>query len=125
MRADVPPANPLPAITVYTDDEINQFVSAARGRDLRWWVLPSLPGRQRRRVGEALSLRWEWFRLEDFPRNVKLPTNKTHRLQYIPLSKRSAQDVFTAPNILRLMHEQRSGRRAFKAPCAGIPLPLP
>lgn len=121
--ADIPPPNPLPAIRVYSDAEIEQFVSSARGRDLRWWAFMAFIADTGRRVGEVLSLRWEWFRLEDWPAYVELPFNKSARPQYIPLSTRLTTTVFTDEVILKLMHEKRTGQRAFRRSPLEHPFP--
>jgi integrase len=114
QRADIAPVNPPTAITVYTSEELETFVSAARGVDLRWWALLTFLVDTGRRIGEALSLRWEWLRLHDTPAYLELPTNKTRRPQYVPLTRRLTEHVFTAANITVLAREQREGRRAFQ-----------
>lgn len=122
-RDDIPPPNPLPAITVYSAEEVDRLVSAARGRDLRWWAFLSVLSSTGRRVGEVLSLRWDWFRLEETPPYIELPVNKTRKPQLIPLARHLHKEVFSDENILRLMHEQRNGRRAFHRSSLVHPFP--
>ena len=112
-RSDVPPVAPPTAITVYSKDELERFVGAALGVDIRWWAFLVFLVDTGRRVGEALSLEWDWFRMHDSPAYVELPTTKTHQPQYVPLTRRLRTDVFTEEVILRLTSEVRHGRRQF------------
>lgn len=97
-KADVPPKNPLPSISVYSAEEMRTFVDAARGVDIRWWAFMAYLVDTGRRIGETLSLRWDHFRLLEDPAYVELPDTKTDA-QYVPLSARLVHDVFTPENI--------------------------
>lgn len=112
-KADVPPKNPLPAISVYSEADMEAFVSASRGVDLRWWAFLTYLVDTGRRVGETLSLRWAYFRLDAEPPYVELPDTKTDA-QYVPLSRRLTQDVFT-PDHVEWM-KQTPLRRGSSAP---------
>lgn len=98
-KADVPPKNPQPAISVYSAEEMETFVSAARGVDVRWWAFMTYLVDTGRRVGETLGLRWAYFRLDESPAYVELPGTKNGDNQYVPLTRRLVEDVFTPENI--------------------------
>lgn len=106
--ADIPPSNPDPAITVYSELEMEKLVSAALGRGLRWFCFMAYLCDTGRRVGETLNLRWDWFRLEQRPPYVEVPTTKTDP-QYVPLTKRLYHDVFTPTTIETLKGVEREG----------------
>jgi integrase len=123
MRSDIPAPNPLPAITVYSRDEMENIISAARGDSLRWWALVTFIADTGRRIGETLSLRWDWFRLHDQPAYVELPHNKSGRPEYVPLTRRLRDEVFTTQHIEKLAQEQRNGRRRFERDPLIFPFP--
>ncbi len=104
LRADVPPENPPPAITVHTAAEVELLVNSARGRGLRWWAFLAFLADTGRRVGEALGIRWEWLRLHEERPYVALPWTKAARPQYVPLSRRLIEEVFTPENMAALKH---------------------
>lgn len=97
--ADVPPKNPMPAISVYSESDMERFVTAARGVDIRWWAFMAYLVDTGRRIGETLSLRWDHFRLDDALAYVELPETKTNEPQYVPLTERLAREVFTPEHI--------------------------
>lgn len=70
-----------------------------------------------------LSLRWDWLRLEETPPYFELPVNKSRRPQLIPLTQKLSQTIFTDENVLKLMHEERTGRRAFHRSPLEYPFP--
>lgn len=115
-KRDIPAPNPRSKITVYSRDEIERLISAARGRDLRWWMFMTTMADTGRRVGEVLGMEWDWFRLDHEPPYVELPTTKNGRPNYVPLTKRLKCEVFTDDNIRKLATEQRKGRRQFNRP---------
>src|SRR3546814_10893167 len=78
------------------------FVSAARGVDLRWWAFITYLVDTGRRVGETLSLRWTYFRLDSEPPYVELPDTKNGDHQYVPLSHRLSEVVFTPEHIEKM-----------------------
>lgn len=102
LRADIPPENPPLAVTVYTAAEIELLVNAARGRGLRWWAFVAFLADTGRRVGEALSIRWDWLKLDENPPYVALPWTKAARPQYVPLGRRLREEVFTPQNVSAL-----------------------
>lgn len=108
---DIPPNNPDPPITVYSELEMERLVSAAAGRGLRWYAFMAYLCDTGRRVGETLNLRWEWFRLEQTPPYVEVPTTKTDP-QYVPLTRRLCLDVFTPTAIETLKNEQGDWKRS-------------
>jgi integrase len=101
-KPDVPPKNPLPAISVYSPDDMEMFVSAARGVELRWWAFMAYLVDTGRRVGETLSLRYSYLRLDESPAYAELPDTKNGQSQYVPLSMRLVKEVFTAENIEKM-----------------------
>lgn len=111
LRTDVPGKNPPKPITVYTKAEMELFVSAAKGVELRWWALMCFLADTGRRVGEALELRWDWLKLDSAPPYFELPYQKNGNPQYIPLGRRLREEVFTPPNIAKLKHGRASLRR--------------
>lgn len=111
QKADTPPSNPDPAITVYSELEMERLVSAALGRGLRWFCFMAYLCDTGRRVGETLNLHWDWFRLEQRPPYVEVPTTKTDP-QYVPLTKRLYQDVFTPETVHKLRTERSRWRRS-------------
>lgn len=113
LDSDIPPPNPLPAISVYSRDEVEAFIAAARGQGLRWWALVTFMADSGRRIGDALSLRWEGLRLHEPPGYFELPHNKSGKPQYVPLTRRLHGQVFTEANIATLAGEYRTGRRRF------------
>lgn len=104
-NGDAPPMNPPPPITVYTDKEMETFVSAARGVNLRWWALIATLADTGRRVGELLEWQWAWFNMTAKPPHVQMPSSKNGEQQYVPLTRRLADEVFTPENRLRLQAE--------------------
>ena len=109
-REDIPPNNPDPPISVYSELEMEKFVAAAAGRGLRWYAFMAYLCDTGRRVGETLNLRWDWFRLEQTPPYVEVPTTKTDP-QYVPLTKRLVVDVFTPTAIATLCLERGDWKR--------------
>lgn len=98
-KGDVPPKNPMPAISVYSAADMEAFVSAARGVDVRWWAFMAYLVDTGRRVGETLALRFSHFRLDETPPYVELPGTKNGDNQYVPLTARLAGEVFTPEHI--------------------------
>jgi len=113
-RADVPAPNPQRPITVYSAAEVEAFVAAARGKGLRWWAFLTFLADTGRRVGEVLSLRWDWYRPSESPPYFELPQTKTREPQYVPISQRLRNDVFTPEHTRQLQDDVRKGRRAFQ-----------
>jgi integrase len=96
---DVPPKNVGRPIVVLTDDERERIVSAARGGGLRWWAFVSTLSETGRRANEVLGLEWSWLKLEADRPHFVLPTTKAGRPQYVPLSRRLREEVFTPENV--------------------------
>lgn len=103
--ADLPCRNPQRPITIYTPDETERLVVAARARGLRWWAFLATMVDTGRRVGEVLSLEWSWFHLQESPAYVELPHTKNGTPQYVPLGTRLHERVFTPENIVQLKTE--------------------
>lgn len=113
-ESDCPAKNPAPPIVVYSDEEMRRLVDASRGYgDIRWWAFVTFLVDTGRRVGETLGLEWTHFRLDQRPPYVELPTTKNGDPQYVPLTRRLAEQVFTPENIDMLRFEARSGARRF------------
>lgn len=102
---DAPPMNPPPPITIYTEEQMDLFVNAARGVNFRWFALMAMLADTGRRIGELLQLQWAWFNLTATPAHIALPTTKNGEQQYVPLSRRLREQVFTDEGIHRLKTE--------------------
>lgn len=113
-RSDVPAPNPQRPIVVYSPSEVEAFVASARGKGLRWWALLTFLADTGRRVGEALNLRWDAYRPDEKPPYFELGITKNGRPQYVPLSRRLVEDVFSPEHIELLRNDVRKGRRAFQ-----------
>lgn len=122
-REDVPPRNPKPAITVYTPDEMERFVAAARGVDVRWWALITFLVDTGRRIGETLDIEWEWLKLDTDPAYVEFPHTKNGEAQYVPLTKRLREEVFTPENRVWMMTHEKAGSMAFHRDVTTHPFP--
>lgn len=120
---DVPARNPKPPIVVYSQEEMEAFVAAARGVDVRWWALITFLVDSGRRIGETLDIEWEWLRLDADPAYVEFPHTKNGEPQYVPLTKRLRDEVFTPENISWMKSHERSGRNAFRRPVDKHPFP--
>lgn len=105
QETDIPPKNPPKPITVYSAEEMELFVNAARAKGLRWWLLVTFVADTGRRIGEALNLRWDQFR-PGSPPYFELPTNKTGEPQYVPVTRRLAA-ALTPENIAHLKAEKQ------------------
>jgi integrase len=115
-RADLPPENPQGAIQVYTAEEVELMLSAARGNSLRWWAFLTFLADTGRRVGEVLGLQWAWFRLDGERPYVELPHTKNGRPQLVPLSRRLREEVFTPEHIDQLkLAENRNMAKAARS----------
>lgn len=121
-RADVPPQNPVPAITVYSQTELEAFFQASKGRGLRFHAFLAFLIDSGRRVGEALALEWDWFRLDDYPPYIELPSTKTTP-QYVPLTKRLTEEVFTPFLVRSLKGDVREGLRSWTRDPSVHPFP--
>lgn len=96
--------NPPKPIVVYSADELEVLRTAALGVSFRFQALITFLADTGRRVGEALSLEWDWLRLAEDPPYFELPVQKNGRPQYIPLGAR-LQEVFSEDGRLRLKAE--------------------
>ncbi len=117
---DPPAKNPQRPIVVYRADEVEALVTAARGKSLRWWAFMATMAHTGRRVGEVLSLRWEWLSLDSEVPHFNLPHTKNKRQAYVPLDKFLIADVFTDDNVERLQGE---GLGRFKREPSEFPFP--
>jgi len=119
--AIAPPAkNPQPPIVVYRAAEVERIVEAARGKSLRWFVFLATVAHTGRRVGEVLSLRWEWLHLDSDVPHFELPHTKNGRQHYVPLDAFLREQCFTPANVVVLRADAR-GR--FSRDPAGFPFP--
>lgn len=107
-KADRPRSVPQRPIVVYTAHEVELLLAIARSRDLRYGMFLTTIAETGRRVSEILSLRWDWLNLDCERPYFDLPTSKTKRQAFVPLSKRLREDVFTPANIERLKVKGRS-----------------
>lgn len=101
-KDDFPAKNPDKDIVIYSPEEMELFCSASWGRSLRWGCLINFLAHTGRRVGEALALQWDWFRLGESPPYVELPFTKNGQAQYVPLGEYLPERAFTPENIERL-----------------------
>jgi len=115
VRDDDRPFVPLPPIETYTAREVEAFVSASRGVSLRWWAFLATIADTGRRVGEVLSLRWEWLSLESSTPHFQLPTTKNRRQAFVPLTHRLRSEVFVSTVIDRLQNVNETGRTRNKS----------
>lgn len=122
-KRDIPSPNPRSKITVYSRQEIETLITAARGRDLRWWAFVTTMADTGRRVGEVLGMEWDLFRLHHEPAYIELPMTKNGRPNLVPLTNRLTGEVFTDKHIQLLMTEQRNGRRQFNRSPEVYPFP--
>ena len=122
-REDVPPRNPKAPISVYSEVEMEAFVRAARGVDLRWWALITFLVDTGRRIGETLSIEWDWVRLDADPAYVELPDTKNGEPQYVPLTRRLRDEVFTPANIEWMKSHEKAGHMAFRRDVSRHPFP--
>lgn len=114
-NTDVPPSNPQPSIVVYSEEEIETILGAARAGGLRWWAFLTFLADSGRRVGEALGLRWEWFRFDQDQPFVELPWTKNGTQQYVPLGRRLREEVFTPEHVEKLRVWTEGGNPPQKA----------
>lgn len=107
LPSDVPPANPAPQIVTYTPEEVDRFKALSWTHGVRWGVFINYLAETGRRVGETLALEWRWFRFDEEPPYVELPSEvtKARKAQYVPLNSALRTHVFT-PEHIRLMKEE-------------------
>lgn len=108
---DTPPNNPRKAITVYTDDEVDRMIAAARGRSLRWWAFLATLAESGRRVGEVLGLEYMWIHPLADPPHIALPYTKNRRQAYVPLTRLLREEVLTAEVLGALKSSDSSFKR--------------
>lgn len=89
---DAPPVNPQGPIRTFTPAEVELLISAARGVSLRWFGFVATLADTGRRPGEVLGLEWQWSRLDSDPPHFILPTTKTRRPQFMPLTSLGASE---------------------------------
>lgn len=124
VKADYPAPNPQKPITVYTQDEVDLMLSAARGRSLRFWAMLTTIAETGRRVGEVLGLRWEWLHLATEVPHFALPTSKNGKQQYVPLTKVLREQVYTPEHIALLKADtDRPGNKQFTRSVDEFPFP--
>jgi integrase len=116
VRAEDRPSHiPLPAIVTYTAEEVEAFVSAARGVSLRWWAFLATLADTGRRVGEVLSLQWSCLHLDGEAPYFDLPHTKNRRQAFVPLSQRLRTQVFVPEVVHRLRVVNETGRTRSKS----------
>ena len=122
---DAPPPNPQGPVRTFTESEVEMLIAAAAcGVSLRWWAFVTTLADTGRRPGEVLNLEWAWSRLEDEPAHFVLPTTKTRRPQYMPLTTRLATEVYTPENIATLKRGGGGASRRFSEAPLSIPFPM-
>lgn len=104
------PAAPQRPIQVYDPDDVKLLIRVAKQADLRWWAFLCFLADTGRRVGEALDLEWSWLTPGE---HFHLPTTKTGKQQYVPLSARLAREVFTPDNIGALQAQKPKRHETF------------
>ncbi|MDQ1449885.1 MAG: integrase [Actinomycetota bacterium] len=77
--------------------------------------VPRHDGRHRRRVGEVLSLRWEWLHLDGETPYFELPYTKNRRQAFVPLSNRLRTEVYVPSVMHRLQHVNETNRQRNKS----------
>lgn len=97
-----PAKNPRKAIRVYSADEVDRLISAARGISLHWFAFLAVFAHTGRRVNEVLGLKWEHLRLDVEQPHFDLPTTKNKRQAYVPLDRFLIERVFTPDNVDRM-----------------------
>lgn len=123
FKSDLPAPSAGRYVQTYSRQEIELLISAAR-TDLRWWALLATVADTGRRIGEVLDMQWEHFHLDLQPPHVELPLTKSRKPQYMLLTKRLVEDVFTPDHIGQLWHEKRTGRRRFERDPKVYPFPM-
>ncbi len=115
--SDAPRPNPQGVIRTFTPTEVELLITAARGVSLRWFAFIATLAETGRRPGEVLNLEWEWARLEGDTPHFILPTTKTRRPQFMPLTKRLMDEVYT-PEYIALLRAGKGGalRRFQRSP---------
>lgn len=99
---DRPRYVPVRNITVYPDGDVDLMLKVAAVRDLRWWAFLTTLADSWRRVGEVLALEWDWLNLTAETPHFVLPTTKSGKTNYVPLTKRLAVEVFSPENVVAL-----------------------
>src|SRR5262249_30734994 len=97
-------------VDIYTDSEIETLTAAARGVSLRWWTFLSTLADTGRRVGEVLDVRYDCLYLDAAVPYIDLPTTKSRRQDYVPLTRRLREDVYVPSVLDRLRVENETGR---------------
>lgn len=123
FRSDIPAPTAGRFVQTYTREEIELLVTSARA-DLRWWALLATVADTGRRIGEVLDIQWSHFHLDLTPPHIELPMTKSRKPQYMLLTRRLVEDVYTEDNINRLWHEERHGRRKFVRDPKLYPFPM-
>lgn len=124
LPSDCPPSNPQKPIVIYTDDEVELILGNARGKGLRWWMFLSTVAHTGRRVGEILSVEWNWLNTSAETPNFHLPNTKNGKQAYVPLSRVLREEVYTDANIEALRSERRTGaNRVFSRDPHEYPFP--
>jgi integrase len=119
----LPPKNPMPSISTYTEDEMTRFCAASWARGVRWGAFINTLAHTGRRVGELLGLEWDWFRLHDSPPHIGLPHTKNGNQDYIVLNSFLVEGVWSPANILTMREEVRHGRAAYHRSPKKYPFP--
>lgn len=97
-----PAKNPRKAIRVYSADEVDRLIGAARGISLHWFAFLAVFAHTGRRVNEVLGLKWEHLRLDAEQPHFDLPTTKNKRQAYVPLDRFLIERVFTSETVARM-----------------------
>jgi len=120
---DVPRLGPQKAFSVYSDAELDLLRLFARARgNFRFWVLVETLIDTGRRISETLAIRWVDVKLDADPPHFDLPTTKNLRQQYVPLTKRLREEVWTPDAVSSLRSDDRTTRREGAAAAVSVGL---
>ncbi len=90
-------------IEVYSQEEIDLLLLVTRARgNLRFWMFLATLAETGRRVREVNDLTWDALKLDADPPHFDLKLTKNARQQYVPLTTKLREEVWTPENILKL-----------------------
>lgn len=95
---DSPARIPTKPITVYGQDELDLILLVAKARHVQphFWAFLMVLVETGRRVSEVNGLEWERLHLDTDVPHFDLRHTKMRRQEYVPLTRRLREEVFTA-----------------------------